>query len=123
MLKVVDKKQELAVTDVLVQRGLRAERLGDCFGDQRRIPQRRQADPENAGAEGWDKLGCGFDSKAGLARATSTGQRQGGSRPGEQGYDCLRLPFSSDEDRSGARQIGMGDRLERREALAPELED
>ena len=51
LLEVVEQQQELALADVLREAVLRPERLRDRLGHERRVAQRGQADPEDAGRE------------------------------------------------------------------------
>jgi hypothetical protein len=54
---------------------LRTDRLGDLVGDEGRIPDRRELDPEGPGLMVPDELGGGLDRQAGLAGAAGAGER------------------------------------------------
>ena len=69
LLEVVEQEQQLALADVLGEAVLGAERLRDRLGHERRVAQRREADPEDAGLEGGHELGRRLEREPRLARA------------------------------------------------------
>ena len=77
LLEVVEHEQELALADVVRERALRADRPADRVGDERRISDRGQADPEDSGHEVWDELAGRLDRQTRLAGAAR-------AREGEQ---------------------------------------
>ena len=64
-----------------------------------------------------------LDREPRLARAARTGQRDQARPVLEQRGQLLDLAFASDERAGRARQVRVGDRLQRREGLRPELEE
>ena len=82
-----------------------------------------EPDPEDPGLELADELGRRLDRQSRLARAAGTGQGHEPSAVAQQSGDFIELPLTADERTHRPRQVGVRDRLQRREALVSELED
>jgi len=123
LLEVVEQKQQLTFTDVLGETVLRSERLADRLGDERRIAQWSEPNPEHARLELRHELRRGLERKAGLARAARAGEREQAGAVLQQRRNVLHFLVPADERAGGAWQVRVRDRLERREALGTELED
>ena len=120
LLEVVEQEQHPALADVLGEAVLGAERLRDRLGDQRRIAQRRQRDPEDAGREvaGTSSAAASIASRVlpvppGPVSVTSRAPFRAARRASST------LPLAADERGRRARQVRVRDRLQRREALSP----
>ena len=79
--------------------------------------------PEHPRPELADELGRRLDRQSRLSRAAGTGQRHEPSAVAQQSGDFTDLPLTADERTHRPRQVGVRDRLQRREALVSELED
>jgi hypothetical protein len=102
----------------------RADGLPDLVGDERRVSDRRELDPERAGLVIADELGGGLDREAGLAGAAGAGERdEPGTVTADQADYVLGLPLPADERACWPRQVRVRDRLQRGEPLHAELED
>ena len=75
LLEVVEDEEHLALADVVGEVVLGPERLRDLVGDERRVAERRELDPERAGLVIADQLGGGLDRQAGLAGAAGARER------------------------------------------------
>ena len=122
LLEVVQQQQQLPFPDVLMEPLPRPERLRDRRKHQVGVAQPRQLDPEDAGLEVGHQLPGHLDREPRLARAARTGQRDQARPALEQRGQLLDLAFAPDERAGRARQVRVGDRLQRREGLRPELE-
>ena len=69
LLEVVEQEQQLALADVLGEAVLGAERLRDRLGDERRVAERGEPDPEDARLVLGHELGGGLEREPRLARA------------------------------------------------------
>ena len=101
---------------------LRAQRLRDRLHHQRRVAQRSQPDPEDPGLEVRHQLGGDVEREARLAGAARARERQEARAVPQQTEQLLPFPLSTDEGGDRPRQVRVRDRLQWREALAPELE-
>ncbi len=75
LLQVVEQQQQLPLADVLGEPVRGAERLRDRLGDERRIAERGQADPEDARLVLGHERRRRLDREPCLARAAGAGQR------------------------------------------------
>ena len=108
---------------MLGQAVLGAQRLGDGLGDEGRVAQGGQTDPEDAVPELRHQLGRRFDCESCLPRAARAGQRHQSRTILQQLDHVCHLPLPAHERRRRPRQIRVRDRLQRREALLAQLED
>lgn len=76
LLQVVEHEQELLVADVGRQLLLCPERPRDRVHDQRRIPNRRQSDPEHSGGKVAYQLPCRLDRQPRFPRPTRADESQ-----------------------------------------------
>ena len=93
------------------------------LGDEGRVAESSQPDPEDACLVAPDERRRGLDRQPGLARATRAGERheaRSALDPREH-VGKLLLPPHEGARRTG--QVGVRDRLERREEVGAELED
>ena len=90
---------------------------------ERGIAQRGQADPEDAGLEGGHELGGDLEREPRLARTARTGEGDEARAVPKQSEQLVPLARPADEGGRGPRQVRVRDRLQRRKALAPELEE
>ena len=88
-----------------------AERLCDRLADERRVAERCEADPEDAGLELRHELGRRFDRKPRLARAARAGQREQSRTVSEQRCELPDFSLPADERGRRPRQVGVGDGL------------
>ena len=123
LLEVVQQQEQLALADVLGQAVLGPQRLGDGLGDEGRIAQSGEPDPEDAVPELRHQLGRRLDRQPRLPRTTRAGQRHQPRAILQQLDDVRHLPLPADERRRRPRQIRVRDRLQRRKALLAQLED
>ena len=123
LLEVVEQQQQLALADVPGKVVLCAERLRDRLGHERRVAQRRQPNPEDACLVFRNERRRRLQRKPRLARATRPGQRDQPRAALEPGKHLRQLPPPADERARRPRQVRIRDRLERRKAPLPELED
>ena len=123
LLEVVEQEHELPLFDVLGEALLGAQCLRDRLHHERRLAQRGERDPEDPRLERGHEL-CGrLERKPRLAGATRPGERQEPRTVPEQADKLIALPPSADEGGDRPRQVGVRDRLQRREALGAELEE
>ena len=122
LLQVVEQQEQLAFADVLGEAVLGSQRLGNRLADQRRVAQRGEADPEDACLVGRDKRCRRLERESSLPRPARARQRH---QPcaADRGEQLAQLTLPADERARGTREVGVRDRLQRREALAAELED
>ncbi len=101
---------------------LRSQRLGNRLVDQGRVAQRGEADPEDACLVGRDKRCRRLNGESRLPRPARARQRH---QPcaADRVEQLAQLTLPADERARGAREVGVRDRLQRREALRPELEE
>src|SRR6266536_4575131 len=93
------------------------------FGHERVVAQRREPDPEDASLERGHELGGDLEREPRLPRTARTGEGDEAKAAPKQTEQLLALPLPADERGGGARQVRVRDRLQRRETLAPELEE
>jgi hypothetical protein len=107
---------------VLCEAVLRSQRLGNRLADERRVAQRGQADPEDACLVGRDERCRRLERESSLPRPARARQRH---KPcaADRGEQLAQLTLPADERARGTREVRIRDRLQRREALAAELED
>ena len=91
LLEVVEQEQELALADVLGEAVLRAEGLRDRLGDERRVAQRGEPDPEDACLVRGDEGGGGLEREPRLPRAAWAGK---GDEPRALPR-CVRAPLGA----------------------------
>ena len=117
LLEVVEEQEQLPFADVLGEAVLRAERLRDRLGDQSGVAERREPDPEDAGAELRDERSPPPRSPAASCPEppgpVSVSRRAPVS---DQRRDLRKLRRPPDEGARRSRQVRVRDRLERREA-------
>ena len=121
LLEVVEQKQQLALADVLGEVVLRPQGLGDRLGDEGRIAQGSQPDPEHPGLVLGHELSSSLDRKSCLARATGARQREKASAVSEQCERLVDLASTADEGARRAGQVRVRDRLEWGEPLRAQL--
>jgi hypothetical protein len=108
---------------VLRETVLGAERLGDRLRDEGGVAERGEPNPEDARLVLGDEGRGGLERKAGLARAAGAGQGEQARALLDPGEHLMELALPADEGARRAREVRVRDRLERREAAFPELED
>ena len=124
LLEVVEEEQQLPLADVLGEAVPGAERLRDRLGDERGVAQRGEPDPEDAGLVRRDERRRRLEREPRLARAAGAGERdEARARSRCVESTSRELRSRADEGARRARQVRVRDRLERRERVAPELED
>ena len=123
LLEVVEQQQQLALGDVLGEPVLRPQRLRDRLGHERRVAQRRQADPEDPRLEGGHELGGGLEREPRLARAAGTREGDQARAVAKQSEQLIALARPADEGGGRSRQVRVRDRLQRREGLTAQLEE
>jgi len=123
LLEIVEDEKHLALADVVGEAVGSTERLHDLFGDESRVADRCELDPERPGLVVADELGGRLDREARLPRAARPGKGDEASAVAEKGDDLCRLPVPADERARWTRQVRVRDRLQWREALGAELED
>ena len=102
---------------------LRPQRLRDRLRHERGVAQRGQADPEDARLERGHELGGNLEREPRLTRTARTGERDEARAVPKQSEQLVALAGPADEGGGRARQVRVRDRLQRRKALAPELEE
>ena len=123
LLEVVEQQEEVALGDVLCKALLRPERLCDRLCDERRLAQRGEPDPEDAGHERRHEVGGSLEGEPGLAGTAGPAERDHASAVAEHVHDLVSLFLPPDEGGRRPRQVGVRDRLQRRKVLLPELEE
>ena len=123
VLEVVEQHEQLALADVVGEPVLRAERPGDRLRHQAGIAQRGELDPEDPRVVVGNERAGGLDRQTCLAGAARAGERQEARAAGDAREHLLELALATDEDARRAGQVGVRDRLERRERAVAELED
>jgi hypothetical protein len=123
VLQVVEKEQQLALSDVLREAILGAHDLCDGLGDERRVTQGSEPHPENARRVLGDERRGSFQREPGLARAAGTREGKEPCSLPDPREHLLELCLPAHERARRTRQIRIRDRLQRRETSVPELED
>ena len=121
LLQIVEHEQELTLTDVGGQAVLAAQHLSHLLADESGVTERRQPHPVDARLEVGHELRGRLDGKPRLAGAAGPRQGEDAGALSEQRDDLLCLPVSAHERRRGPRQVGVGDRLQGREAPLAQL--
>ena len=123
LLEVVNDEQQLPLADVLGEAVAGAEGARNRLCDERRVAKRGEADPEDARLEGGDERGGGLDRDPRLPRPAGAGQGDESVAALDPGANVRELAFPADEGARWPGQVRVRDRLQRREALAADLED
>jgi hypothetical protein len=123
LLEVVEDEEHLALADVIGEEVGGAEGLRDLPGDQRRVADRRELDPECPRLLIGYELGGRLDREPGLAAAARPREGDEPSPVTDQGHELVYLLLAANEGARRPRKVRVGDRIEWREALGAELQD
>ena len=123
LLEVVQQQEQLTFANMLGQAVLGAQRLGDGLGDEGRVAQGGQTDPEDAAPKLRHQLCRRFDCESCLPRTARAGQRHQSRTVLQQLDHLCHLPLAAHKRRRWPRQVRIRNRLQRWKPLLTQLED
>ena len=123
LLEVVQDEDHVSIADMIGQRALGADRPRDGVDRERRFADRRQPDPEHAGAMTGHESGRELDRETGLSGPAGADQRQQSSTLGQPGPGFCQFALPPDEGADGIWEVRARNGSQWRERTSAQLEE